>query len=150
MMLLAFLAAAAQPQESAKAYMERLYASYDKPGFNPLDHPARYFAPRLLRAIKEDARLAHNEVGYLDGDPICQCQDPGGLRAAILKFVQKSPAAANIRVSLAFPGEKPRTATFTLVHIDAGWRIADVSSADDPSLVSSLEASNRTARRHRH
>ena len=150
MMLLAFLAAAAQPQESAKAYMERLYASYDQPSFNPLDHPARYFAPRLLRAISEDERLAHHEVGYLDGDPICQCQDPGGLHAAIVRVDQKGPDAATVRVSLGFPGDKPRVATFTLVRLAAGWRIADVSSADDPSLVSSLEASNWAARRHRH
>ncbi len=149
MILLPFLAAAAPAPPSARGYMERLYASYSSSRFNPLDHPARYFTPRLAGAIKEDARLARGEVGYLDGDPVCQCQDPAGLKAAVVKTLAKGPAAAKVRVALNFPGEPPRSATFTLVRAVSSWRIADVATTDDPSLAASLEASNRRARRHR-
>ena len=89
MMLLALLVAAAPAAETPKAYMERLYAGYRNSSFNPFDHPERYFAPRLLAAIKEDARLANGEVGYVDGDPICQCQDPDGLHATVTGVTQQ-------------------------------------------------------------
>ena len=91
MMLLALLVAAAPVAETPKAYMERLYASYRNPNFNPFDHPERYFAPKLMAAIKEDARLAHGEVGYVDGDPICQCQDPDGLHASVTTVTSERP-----------------------------------------------------------
>ena len=42
MMLLALLLTAAQPAETPKAYVQRLYASYRDPNFNPLAHPERY------------------------------------------------------------------------------------------------------------
>ena len=53
------------------------------PDYNPFDQPERVFAPPLLAAINEDARLANGEVGYLDGDPLCQCQDAAGLKARV-------------------------------------------------------------------
>jgi hypothetical protein len=54
MILLVLAAAAAQPQAaSARAFLERTYASYRNPRFNPLDHPDRYFAPAADRG---DAR----------------------------------------------------------------------------------------------
>ena len=68
MMLLALALAAAPAAESPRAFVERIYAGYRTSGFSPFARPERWFAPRLLAAIKEDSRLAHGEVGYLDGD----------------------------------------------------------------------------------
>ncbi len=146
MMLLAMLFAAAPAVETPKAYMERLYASYRNQNFNPFDHPERYFAPRLLAAIKEDARLANGEVGYVDGDPICQCQDPDGLNASVTSVTQRGREKAIVRVSIGFTGYKPRPTTYTLVRTKAGWRIADVSSANEPSFLAGIEKSNREMR----
>jgi hypothetical protein len=146
MMLLALLVAAAPVAETPKAYMERLYASYRNPNFNPFDHPERYFAPKLMAAIKEDARLAHGEVGYVDGDPICQCQDPDGLHASVTSVTLNGRDKATVRVAIAFTGDKPRPTTYTLVRTSAGWRIADVSSADEPSFLGGIEKSNREMR----
>lgn len=148
MILLAFLAAAAQPTESPKAFMERLYAAYRRPNYTPFTRPDRVFAPRLLAAIKEDSKLAHGEVGYLDGDPVCQCQDTGGMHPSVASVSQHGADKAVVRVSIGWQGEKARPATFNLVRTRAGWRIADVSSADEPSLLKSLEAANRQARKH--
>jgi len=149
MMLLALLVAAASAAETPKAYMERLYASYRDAHFNPFDHPERYFAPKLLAAIKEDARLANGEVGYVDGDPICQCQDPDGLHASVIGVTRQGRDRAIVRVSIAFTGDKPRPTTYTLLHTSAGWRIADVSSADEPSFLGGIEKSNREMRAKR-
>src|SRR5215471_14325255 len=123
MMLLALLVAAAQPVESPKAYLERVYASYRDPNFNPLDHPARYFTPRLVAVMNEDARLAHGEVGYVDGDPICHCQDPDGLHAKVLKVTQQGSAKALAEVILDFTDSTARRVKFRLVRTNAGWRI---------------------------
>lgn len=146
-MMLAALAfaIAAEPVQTPRAHVERLYASYGKANFNPLAHPSRYFASGLAAAIDEDSRLAKGEVGYLDGDPICQCQDPAGLRATIGPVTERGHNAI-VRVSIALSGAKPRPATLTLVWTKAGWRIADISSPDEPSLLKALDAANRKRR----
>jgi hypothetical protein len=148
MMLAAITLAAAHRMEPPSAYIERLYSSYGRTDFNPLGDPARYFAPRLLAAINEDSRLSRGEVGYLDGDPICQCQDPAGLKVRITAR-NRGPRRARIEVLIRFAGENPRPVTFSLVQLGPGWRIADISSPDEPSLLSALERSN-LARRASH
>lgn len=144
--MLALLAATAQ---SPRAYMTQLYAHYRHSEYSPFTHPERVFAPRLLAAIKEDSRLAHGEVGYLDGDPVCQCQDTSGMRPSVTGVTQQGRDKATVRVSIGWKGEKARPATFSLMRTRSGWRINDVSSADDPSLLRALEASNRKVRAKR-
>lgn len=148
MMLLALLVVAAPATETPKAYMERVYASYRDKDFSPFDHPNLYFAPRLLSAIKEDARLAHGEVGYVDGDPICQCQDAGGLHASIKSVALNGTDRATVSVQLDFPDSTPTRVRLSLVRTGGGWRIADIWAADQPSLLKVLETANRRARRH--
>jgi len=146
MMVLALLLAAAPAAETPKAYVERLYASYHNSNFNPFDHPERYFAPKLLAAIKEDARLAHGEVGYVDGDPICQCQDPDGMHARIARITPQGANKATVQVIIDWVDSTARRVRFNLVRTAGGWRIADVSSSDEPSLLQAIEDSNRKAR----
>jgi len=148
MILLFLAAAAAQPQAATpRAFLERAYASYANPHFNPFDHMDRYFAPRLIAAIREDSRLAHGEVGYVDGDPICQCQDPDGLHAKVGRVTQQGPAKAQAEVILDWTDSTARRVRFSLVRTATGWRIADVSSSDEPSFMRAIEDSNRKARR---
>jgi hypothetical protein len=149
-MIVALLAlAAAQPTESPKAFMEQTYARYRSSSFSPLNHPDRYFAPRLTTAISEDARLARGEVGYLDGDPICQCQDTAGMKPRVLKVTNQGAGKASVLVLIDWQDSTARKARFSLVKVHGRWRIADVSSADGPSLLSALEKSNRKLRAKR-
>jgi hypothetical protein len=148
MILIAFLAAAAQPSQSPKAFMERLYASYRRSDYSPFTNPKRIFAAPLLAAINEDSKLAHGEVGYLDGDPVCQCQDPAGMHPSIIGLSQQRPGHATVKVLIGWERDKARPATFILVHTRGGWRIADVSTEDEPSLLKALDAANRRARKH--
>jgi hypothetical protein len=148
-MFLAFLLATA-PADTPRTYMERVFASYRDPNFSPFDHPEHYFAPRLAAAMKEDSRLAHGEVGYLDGDPICQCQDAEGMKARIERVTTQSADRAKVRVIIDWVDSTARRVTFALVRLKAGWRIADVSASDEPSLLQALEQANRKARaKHR-
>jgi hypothetical protein len=146
MILLALAAATARPAETPQRFMDRLYANYRNEDFSPFSHPKRVFAPRLLAAIGEDSRLARGEVGYLDGDPVCQCQDSSGMHPSVTGVSERTRDKAIVRVSIAWPHDKPTLARFQLVRTPAGWRIADVSSADEPSLLTGLEAANRKAR----
>jgi uncharacterized protein DUF3828 len=144
--LLALAAAAAPPADTPRGFMERLYANYRHSDYSPFTRPDRVFAPRLLAAINEDSKLAKGEVGYLDGDPVCQCQDSAGMHPSIVGVTGQGHGKATVRVSIGWDGEKPRPARFSLVRTPGGWRIADVSSADEPSLLGALEKSNRELR----
>lgn len=118
--LLIGAALASGQHESPQAYVERLYAGYRNSSFNPLRHPARYFSSRLVSALNEDARLAHGEVGYVDGDPICQCQDPAGLQATVIHAARNGSAKAKVQISISLSGYEARPATFSLIN-DEGW-----------------------------
>jgi hypothetical protein len=147
-MILLYFAAAALPQAATpRAFLERTYASYRNPNFNPFDHLDRYFAPRLIAAIREDSRLARGEVGYVDGDPICQCQDPDGVHAKVTRERLQGPSRASAEVIVDFTDSTARRVRFSLVRTAAGWRIADVSAGDEPSFLRAVEGSNGKARR---
>ena len=141
-MILLALAAASAAAETPRQFMTRVYAQYRNPDFSPFTHPDRYFSARLKAAIAEDARLAHGEVGYVDGDPLCQCQDPAGMRPRVTAASQHGDSAT-VRVTIGWEHDPARPATFRLVRTRAGWRIADVGSADEPSLLDAIEKSNR-------
>jgi hypothetical protein len=145
-LLLTAAAAATPPAETPKAFMQRLYSYYHRSSYSPFNHPERVFAPQLLAAINEDSKLANGEVGYLDGDPVCQCQDSGGMHPTVTGVAQQGSNKAVVTVSMRWEGEKPRPTKFTLVRTPRGWRIADVSSAAEPSLLQALEKSNREQR----
>jgi hypothetical protein len=147
MMLLALLLAASSAAETPKAWMERVYAEYRQAGFSPFKHPEHYFAPPLLAAIEEDSRLAHAEVGYLDGDPICQCQDAAGIRPRVLGVTKQGASRASVRVLIDWQDSTARKARFDLVRVRGGWRIADVASGDERSLLQALRKANREARK---
>lgn len=150
MILLLLAAAAAQPQgESARAFVERLYSYYRQKDYSPLRHPERTFTPRLVAALAEDARLSKGEVGYVDGDPICQCQDSEGVTGRVEKVTLRERNSARAQVLIGFPDSTPRRVRFTLARTFTGWRIADVSSPDEPSFLRGLEESNRK-RRQKH
>ncbi len=147
-MFLFLLAAVSSAAEAPRTFVERLYASYRHENYSPFDHAERVFAPRLNAAIKEDSRLAHGEVGFLDGDPICSCQDTGGMHSKVVS-VNSAGASATAHVLLKWQGEKnARDVKLKLIRTAAGWRVADVGTSDEPSLLKDLEEANREARKH--
>jgi hypothetical protein len=139
--------AAAIAEKSPRAFVEQLYSRYVNSSFSPLETPERIFAAPLTAAIKEDQRLARGEVGFLDGDPLCDCQDTGGIRSRIIWLVANG-ASASARVSVRFAGSGDnRDVRLKLVLTSAGWRIADVGTRNEPSLLHDLSEANRKAKR---
>lgn len=137
------LLAAAPLAEAPRAFVERIYAGYRDPDYDPLARPEQVFAPALVAAIREDRKLSSDEVGYMDADPLCQCQDAAGLRAAIGDARPSGRKLAAARVRITFGGSDRRDLRLKLVRTAAGWRVADIATADEPSLLDSLGRFNR-------
>ena len=73
----------------AKAFVVQLYSHYGKqtnPVFDPTGADAKtVFEPSMVALFGENARLTpKGDVGAIDGDPICDCQDDGGMRSRIV------------------------------------------------------------------
>ena len=131
----------AQTLETAQAFTTALYAAYatsdpDYVGRNP----ERTFAPELLDLIRKDqANAPPGEVGILDGDPICDCQDYEGLKLAGMKVVETGKDKARADVTLSFPSET-RSMSLDLVARGGEWRVGDVHTEQTPSLVKLLSS----------
>lgn len=132
--------AAALDLGSARSQILRTYEAYDhgEPDYAGRQAP-QVFAPRLLALIRRDqATTPSGDVGILDGDPICDCQDPGGLKVRRLTLTAQGRQRARAKIILGFPGGT-RTVELDLVANSAGWRISDIHTAETPSLVRLLE-----------
>jgi Protein of unknown function (DUF3828) len=89
---------------------------------------------------KDRNSTPRGDVGNLDFDPICNCQDPAGLQLAALAVTNADATHASGLATLKFPGEpKPRTVQFFLLRTAAGWRIDDIKTSDIPSLRKFLQ-----------
>lgn len=142
-LLIAALLAPARQAETPRAFVERIYAGYRQEDYDPLARPERIFAAPLVAAMNEDVRLSSDEVGYMDADPLCQCQDASELRPVIRQVRQESRLRAMAHILLDFGGSDRRDVRLKLVRTGAGWRIADIVTADEPSLLRSIERFNR-------
>jgi len=139
--LLAPLHAHAQDIKSARAFAWGLYRAYQNGEPDYLGKQAsQTFAPHLLSLIRRDqADTKPGDVGSLDGDPICSCQDPSGMKATDVKVKALSARHAEADVTLNFPdGVVP--VRLDLLEVDGQWRVADVHTKDTPSLVGLMES----------
>jgi hypothetical protein len=130
-------ASVAAAPEDPKAFLAALYARYNtaKTDFSPFDTPEKYFDPQLLALMDSaDKTTSGDDVGPLDGDPICDCQDYRRLRADIkVKSIDGDTAVAV--VNLRDQGvAKTKVLTYYLAQRGGQWRIHDISNPDMPSL----------------
>ena len=142
-LLLPLLAAAppahAQTADDARRFVSRLYAAYGRSQPDYLGQEARQvFSPRLLALIRRDARDAHGEVGALDGDPICDCQDWGHTGVERLEVASRGAGHATAKVRFRNQGQTTDV-TLDLVSLAGHWRIDDIHTKDTPSLVRYLQ-----------
>ena len=145
-LLVAAALAPAPRAETPEAFLERIYAAYSDPDYSPLDRPGRIFAPPLVAAIREDQRLSREEVGFMDADPLCQCQDHSGLRPLIRAVSRPTGRTATARMLLSFGTSDDRELRLDLVRTRAGWRDADLGTPDSPSMLLDLKRFNRRRR----
>ena len=135
-------ASAAQDIVQARTFVERIYAAYGKePGPDYLNAQAKaVFSPALLDLIKlEAAHTPKGDVGALDGDPFCNCQDYEitGVRVSV---TPGGPGKACADV--AFRNfKRKQTVTLDLVASGGQWRVDDIHEDGIPSLVRLLKES---------
>jgi hypothetical protein len=147
--------AAGPDAASARAFVEKLYSHYpSNPNgmeFDPTGKNAsEVFDPGMIAAFREDARLANGEVGFVDADPLCQCQDDSGLKPKVVSVTMTGPNAADAVISLQYPGEKPLALTLHLVPVNGSWRIYDLSMGDVKSYRADLLKANEEAAAQHH
>jgi hypothetical protein len=128
--------------ETPDAFVRRVYARYHSsgPGVST-ERPAGtpYYSAQLLDAFAKDVELAKGEVGAIDGDPICSCQDYGNLRVKSVTISEAGPDAAKARVAFTNLGSQT-VVTLSLIRTPAGWRIADVEDKESGSVLALLRA----------
>jgi hypothetical protein len=127
---------------AAKSFLEALYAHYKASSstgtsWAPMDANVKdVFDPEMVALLDADTKALKGELGEIDGDWICDCQDWGSL-AATVTVVSASPTAAKAAANFhdtQIADAKPSHDSFDLVKTPAGWRIHDMGTATDPSL----------------
>lgn len=146
--------AAAPDAASARAFVEKLYSHYPsnpkRTTFDPTGKNAsEVFEPGMIAAFREDARLSHGEVGFVDADPLCQCQDDSGLEAKVESVTMTGPNAADAVVNLKYPSDT-LALTLHLVPVKGAWRIHDLSMGDVKSYRADLLKANKEAAAQHH
>jgi hypothetical protein len=130
------------PQDAAgaKAFLDGLYAHYKTSkdnSFQPFDANSRdVFDADTIALMDADTKALKGELGAIDGDWLCDCQDFESLTATVAVQAATSTTA---RATSAFTdamekAQPPKHDTFELVKTAAGWRIHDMGTADQPSL----------------
>lgn len=138
-------AQAAEPP-GARAFVDSLYG---KLGDDASADPSRakykaLFDSPLVEAMQAnwDYEDKAQEIGVLDFDPFCQCQDNEGMTHRI-SAVSGDDRAATVTVIDRWPppAEPAEIAvTFSLARGGPhGWRIRDIGTADTPSLASEMQ-----------
>lgn len=130
---------------SVRAFVTSVYSLYDNDGEGWRERQESVFAPELAAALREHSRLegARGEA-WLDYDPLCQCQDPVGLRETIRSINRQSDTRATVAIDLLLPtgpGSSNRESVqLQLLMTPNGWRIEDVLETGQPNLLGRLNA----------
>jgi hypothetical protein len=153
--------ACGQDANSARQFLASVYKHYENHG-KGIDisgsKALNYFDASLNALIDADAKaVGPNEVGVLDGDPICSCQDWDGIwnLKIDLQMLKDGHARAAVSFALFAPqaGGDPnlRSLEMTLAPEGGQWRIWNILDKSDPKapfdLRAELQKEIRTSKR---
>ena len=125
---------------SARAFLSHIYAGYHPDaGLEAILPDEDIYAPVLLAAMDANSVAYAGEVGYLDNDPLCDCQDSAqDLRQ--LRFDIQPLADGQLRASTRLDDpEHPLDLQLTLQRQGSSWRVADIATPSVPSLLQALQ-----------
>jgi hypothetical protein len=127
-----------------KAYLDGLYAHYKSSKNNTFQmfdkDEKQVFDADMIALLAEDGRLLKGELGAIDGDWLCDCQDFESLKTtvAVQSATPTTAKASADFIDVGMPGQEARHADFDLVKTPAGWRIHDITTKGEPSLRKTL------------
>jgi hypothetical protein len=144
------VAASGPDAADVKTFLEGLYAKYvNGPtpadnSFDPMGKDAkRVFDQSMVALLAKDAKVnGPDEVGFIDGDWLCSCQDYDKIISTVT--VQSATATtAKAIVDFKVFGDAHRNA-FDLVKENGAWRVHDMQDVSikppQPTLRAGLEA----------
>lgn len=144
--------AALAAQGSPESFVRSLYARYaataqtqDPNG--PEWSDANVYAPSLIALFERDRALHPDEVGFVNADIICQCQDSEGVRLLDVTARETGPQRQDARVRFTFGGERDVEMTLKLLQTPNGWRVEDVIEPENGSFAEQLRRANAEAER---
>jgi hypothetical protein len=127
------------PEQEAASFLKALYAHY---GAKRAPSFAESFDSSMLKVLAENKKLV-TELGVLDYDPFCQCQDPEGLTYRVKSINFTDPEAAIADIELRFPGGSGNSVRLFLIKEKGLWRVRDIGSKNVPSLRQTLLDENK-------
>jgi len=130
----AMVAPAGPTEASARVFLQTIYGYYRKGGTGaPLKRPERWFEPRLAAAVRADIAETDRtgDIGKLDADVFCDCQDFEDIKAAIGPV---RIAGSKATVAVVVDNGGPITLNFTLAWTRAGWRVFDIAYEEERAL----------------
>lgn len=125
---------------NARAFVEQIIA-YERGGGGTGDIAfLAFFTPELRELIEADRKAAGDQdAPYLDGDPFCDCQDNEELVMRIIWTMRKEDTAtALIRNHFKGSPDPDHDVTMRLRITNAGWRVDDITTHEQPSLRAGL------------
>jgi Protein of unknown function (DUF3828) len=94
----------------------------------------------LIALMRKDRNSTpRGDVGNLDFDPICNCQDSEGMQLVTLVVISATSTHASVVATLKFSEPQPVTVQYFLLRTATGWRIDDIKTSDIPSLRKFLQ-----------
>jgi hypothetical protein len=118
-----------QSAASAKHFVESLYSRYGQAKDPPNlfeENANQAFDYSLIALARADAKATRPDVGVLDYDPICNCQDPD-IKFPDLKIVITSANANRAEAIVKFTMDNtPNKLALTLIKGKDGWRIFNI------------------------
>jgi hypothetical protein len=130
----------ANEQDSIYKFISTLYSNYQNsskvfifngPGADTI------FSPDLLKLIRMDQSQANGEAGYLDWDPLCDCQDADGIKT-IKVNIDKRQNTICAKVTLKYSSEEINI-ILHLEHINGKWLIANIEEKSVKDLSKYLK-----------
>jgi hypothetical protein len=135
--------ARADAAADAKGFVEAVFARYVDGASITEEWNMEPYDGAMRALMKEDERLTpEGEVGVLDWDPICQCQDFSKLRATVtVRLTAPTTGVATVAFKdIGWQDQTMRHATFDLVKENGEWRIHDIHSKDFDTPNHSMRA----------
>lgn len=149
-LFLPVMSALGQDTASAKSFVESLYRHFANHG-KGIDFSGskalNYFDASLNALMDADAKaVGPNELGVLDGDPICSCQDWDGIwdLKIDVRMLSKDRASAAVSFALFAPkagaNRDLRSLEMTLTRQGSQWRIDNIIDKSNPKAPFNLRA----------
>ena len=93
-------------------------------------------SPEFLQLIRLDQKRPEGDRGYLSRDPLCDCQDPEGVKPNTVITSQSGDSAA-VRVRLCYMNGL-KNILFKTILCEGKWHIRNIGSKENPSLYEYL------------